>query len=82
MPRRKSSLVKKSEIAIAVGKQIFAHRKMLGLTQERFAELVGLSKNYIGNLERGEYEISISRLEQIGRALGTNASSLLRNAGF
>ena len=82
MPGRKSPSTKKSQVAIAVGRQVFAHRKALGLTQEQFAELVDLSKNYIGNVERGEYELSLSTLDRIGKALGIRASKLLENAGY
>ena len=82
MPRRKSPSVKKSKIAVAVGKQVYAQRKVLGLTQEQFAELVNLSKNYVGNIERGEYEVSLSALDQIGHALGSKASTILEHAGF
>ncbi|XHR29107.1 MAG: helix-turn-helix domain-containing protein [Chthoniobacteraceae bacterium] len=77
MPR-----AKKSKIALAIGNQIRAQRKAIGISQERFAELSGLSKNYIGNLERGEYEVSVATLDQIGRSLGTSASLLLKNAGL
>ena len=82
MPGRKSPSAKKSQVAIAVGKQVYAHRRALGLTQERFAELVDLSKNYVGNIERGEYEMSLSVLDRIGKALGIRASKLLESAGF
>jgi transcriptional regulator with XRE-family HTH domain len=82
MPGRRSPAVNKSKIALAIGKRIYAHRKALGLTQEQFAEKVDLSKNYIGNVERGEYEVSISVLVRIGAVLGTDASSLLKEAGL
>ena len=52
------------------------------MTQEAFAELVNLSKNYIGNIERGEYEVSIATLDRIGRVLGIPASVLLKSAGY
>lgn len=58
------------------------HREKAHLTQERFAELVDLSKNYVGNLERGEYEISISKLQQIAQALKLKASDIVREAGY
>ncbi len=82
MPRRKLASAKKSKIALVIGDQVRAQRKALGLSQERFAERAGLSKNYIGNLERGEYEVSVATLEQIARALGVTASLLLKNAGL
>ena len=52
------------------------------MTQERFAELVDLSKNYVGNVERGEYEISIRILDRIARPLKIRASDIVRDAGY
>ena len=82
MPRRKSPRAKKSTIAVAIGIVLRQHRENAQLTQERFAELVDLSKNYIGNLERGEYEISIRMLNQIARSLKLRASDIVREAGY
>ena len=82
MPRRKSPRVKKSPVALAIGIVLRQHREKAQMTQERFAELVDLSKNYIGNLERGEYEISIRILDQIARPLKIRASDIMREAGY
>ena len=67
---------------MALGKVLRARREALEITQERFAEKVDLSKNYIGNIERGEYEVAISTLQKIATVLGTNASELVRDAGY
>ena len=45
-------------------------------------ELVGLSKNYIGDLERGEKEPTISTLNKIALKLGRNASRIIKDAGY
>lgn len=81
MPRRPTRN-KKSPIASAVGEMLRHQRTEAGLTQEQFAELVDLSKNYIGNLERGEYEISVATLHQIATALKLKASDLVRASGY
>ncbi|MES2571186.1 MAG: helix-turn-helix transcriptional regulator [Verrucomicrobiota bacterium] len=65
-----------------MGRVLREQRENAQLTQERFAELVDLSKNYIGNIERGEYEISITKLHQIAEALKHKASDLIRQAGY
>ena len=82
MPGRKSPSVRKKPLAVAIGKILHAERQKRGLTQESFAELVDLSKNYIGNIERGDYEVSISTLNHIGKVLGISASGLLKRAGY
>jgi transcriptional regulator with XRE-family HTH domain len=81
MPRERAS-TKKSRIALAIGNALRERRLKAGLTQEQFAELVDLSKNYIGNLERGEYDISVATLHQIAKSLKAKASELLRDAGY
>ena len=82
MPGRKSPSVRKSPLAVAIGKVLYAQRQERGLTQEDFAELVNLSKNYIGNIERGEYEVSLSTLSRIGKVLDIPASALIKLAGY
>lgn len=82
VPSRKRRKPKKTKAAIALAKVLRVHRHDLGLSQEAFAERVGLSKNYIGNLERGEYEPSVSALVAIARELNLQASGLLLEAGY
>jgi transcriptional regulator with XRE-family HTH domain len=83
MPARRSSRKRaKSPVAIAIGKVLRAKREELDVSQEQFAERVSLSKNYIGNIERGEYEVAISALYRIASALRTKASEIIREAGY
>ncbi len=82
MARQSKSSKTKSPVAVSIGKVIRKHRIKLDLSQEKFAELVGLSKNYIGDLERGEKEPTISTLNNIGTKLGKTASRLIKEAGY
>ena len=82
MARQSKSSKTKSPVAVSIGKAIRKHRIKLDLSQEKFAELVGLSKNYIGDLERGEKEPTISTLQRIGLKIGKSASRLIKDAGF
>ena len=68
--------------AVAIGKVLRAEREKLAVSQEQFAERVSLSKNYIGNIERGEYEVAISALDRIASALHAKASEIIREAGY
>ena len=72
----------KSLVAIAIGEVLRNKRQALDISQEQFAELVSLSKNYVGNIERGEYEVAISALDRIATALRTKASEIIREAGY
>jgi len=44
-------------------------RQKLGLSQERFAELCGLHRTYVGAIERGERNVSILNIAKIAKAL-------------
>lgn len=46
---------------IAIGINIQAARKSLGLTQEQVAEILELSPNYYSQLERGVKKVSLTR---------------------
>ena len=44
-------------------------RKAMNLTQEDFAKLCGLHRTYIGAIERGERNITLSTLASIASAI-------------
>lgn len=52
-----------------VGLQIRGIRKARGLTQEELAEKADLSYKYIGELERGQVNVSLDSLQRIADAL-------------
>ena len=66
------------EIAEAFGVAVREERKKLGISQEKFGELVGVHRTYIGMIERGEKNITLSNILKVSRALGLTASELLR----
>ncbi len=64
----------------AFGDAIRAFRDERELTQERLADLCGLTTNYVGDAERGERNVSLRALWQLADGLGIPASELLREA--
>ena len=69
MERRKRG---RSTVAIDdyVGDRIHERRVMLGLTQQQFAELVGITYRQAHHYERGRNRVSAGRLFEIARVLG------------
>ena len=61
-----------------LGKQIRGRRVRKGFSQQRLAELAGLSPRYISQLESGQGNISILRLYELGRVLGAPLHELVR----
>jgi len=64
----------------ALGDAIREGRKLLGVSQEDFAELCDVHRTYIGQVERGEKNISFISILRIARALKTKPSILFTAA--
>jgi transcriptional regulator with XRE-family HTH domain len=56
-------------VSQVLGETIRAERLKAGLTQEELAEKADLARNYIGNIERAEYQITVEALAKIAKAL-------------
>ncbi len=56
---------------------IKAVREQMGLTQERFAELVNVTAQYISDVERGVVGISIATLKRIREVTAISSDSIL-----
>ncbi len=52
-----------------VGRNLRAYRKKKGLSQEDFADFVGVHRTYMGGLERGERNLTLQSLERLAEAL-------------
>ncbi|MDQ2808488.1 MAG: helix-turn-helix domain-containing protein [Chloroflexota bacterium] len=63
-------------IVISFGRVIRARRTQLGYTQETFADRAGLHRTYVGALERGEQNVSLTNLARIATALDVPLSML------
>jgi transcriptional regulator with XRE-family HTH domain len=62
-----------------LGRNLRAYRLAKGLSQEAFADLLGVHRTYIGGLERGERNVTLRTVERLAGRLGTDASGLLRD---
>jgi transcriptional regulator with XRE-family HTH domain len=60
-----------------LGETIRAQREAADLSQEKLAELADLSRNYIGEVERGETNVSIEALVRNAKALGVRVRDLV-----
>jgi len=58
------------------GKRLRQIRRQMDLTQEQLAEKVGLSVEFISNIERGINSPSFKTLENLERALGISVSEM------
>ena len=57
-----------------VGKRLRRRRRLLGMTQQDLASMVGVRFQQIQKYETGTYRVSASRLWDIAEALGVNVA--------
>ena len=82
MPGRTTKQRHRSPLAVKLGAAIREARVAKGITQENLAARSALSKNSIGNIERGEYDVTVSTLKRVADALGQKGADLLTAAGI
>lgn len=61
-----------------LGQELRKARQSRGLTQEEVAARAGLSREYISIIERGKRSPTIDVLLRVCRAIGVQASAILR----
>ena len=61
-----------------VGRNIRSYRQRRGLSQEAFAEVLGVHRTYMGGLERGERNLTLRSLERIAAQMGVEVEELMR----
>ena len=61
-----------------VGGRVRLRRTMLGMSQERLGDCLGLTFQQIQKYEKGATTISVSRLQQIAKALGIEITVFFR----
>ena len=66
-----------NDLLVLLGKRIHDLRAARKWSQEEFAHVSGLHRTYIGQIERGEKNMSFDNLSRVAGALGVTLSALL-----
>src|SRR5262245_63271238 len=66
---------------LTFGREVRRRRVMLGLTLEQLAERSSLTPNYIGTVENGRRDPSLSTVLALAKGLGVSAGELLGSTG-
>ena len=62
---------------VVFGKRVREVRKSKGISQERLAEMAGIDRSYMGNIERGEKNITLKKAYEICDALDVEIQDLV-----
>lgn len=65
------------ERMVTFGKRVREVRKSKGISQETLAEIAGIDRSYMGNIERGEKNITLKKAYEICDALGIDIKDLV-----
>ena len=66
------------DLKSAFGARVRLLRKKRGWSQERMAEACGMHWTYIGQVERGERNLTLQSIQSIAKALNLKISELFR----
>ena len=66
---------------LAFGERVREARRSAGISQEKLGELAGLHRTYIGHVERGEVNPTLTSIVRMARALGLDVGLLLEGLG-
>ena len=65
------------ERMVAFGKRVREVRKSKGISQEKLAEMAGIDRSYMGNIERGEKNVTLNKAYEICDALDVKIQDLI-----
>ncbi len=70
----------KDEWLVALGAAIADRRLSINITQQELADLSGVHRTYISDIERGTRNVTVTTAKKIATALGIATSKLFSNA--
>ena len=66
------------DVKASVGKRVRRLRKKKELSQEELADRCGIHRGHMGQIERGEKNLTLSTLQKLGKGLKVSVSRLLK----
>lgn len=78
MPTTYPKTLSETPARVLFGQALRRARKEQQLSQEELAHRAGLDRTYIGQVERGERNVSVDNLEHLAHAVGLQLWEMLR----
>ncbi len=78
MPATKPPITKTLPAKALFGQRLRAARVEIALSQEELADQAELHRTYIGQVERGERNISVDNMEKLAEAVGQDLWRMLQ----
>jgi len=69
---------KNAKLPKVLGKKIQKLRKQMGVSQDKFAVLMNISRVYVGFIEQGRYSPSLKLLMKMARKFGVKVEELFK----
>lgn len=66
-----------SEATATFGRRVRTRREALGLSQERFADQANLHWTFVGQVERGQRNLTLHNILKLAAALGVDPAELI-----
>jgi transcriptional regulator with XRE-family HTH domain len=65
------------ELQRVVGRNLRAYRQERGLSQEAFADVIGVHRTYMGAVERGQRNLTLKSVERLASRIEVDPLTLL-----
>ena len=69
----------KTPLAVSIGKAVRRRREAVGISQEAFADSIGMHRTQFGAIEQGRKDCRLSTLMRISTGLGVAMWQLIRD---
>jgi len=60
-----------------IAKNLLSYRQERGISQQAFAVMLAVDRSYVGELERGEHNLTLAGVERLARRLDISVLDLL-----
>jgi transcriptional regulator with XRE-family HTH domain len=70
-----------SDAARIFGERVRVRRQQLGLSQEKLAEVAALHWTYVGQVERGQRNLTLANIIRLSVGLDVDPADLVRGLG-